>query len=92
MGIVNMLDAKSNLSRLVEQVESGQEKEIIIARNGKPAARLVPLAPPSKPKRKLGLLAGRYPDFTLEEFDQANADIIALFGGAQKPPRRRARP
>ena len=38
-----MLEAKSTLSKLVEKVESGAEKEIIIARNGKPAARLVPL-------------------------------------------------
>ncbi|MDZ4842670.1 MAG: type II toxin-antitoxin system Phd/YefM family antitoxin [Hyphomicrobium aestuarii] len=40
---VNMLEAKSNLSRLVEAVESGAEREIVIARNGKPAARLVPI-------------------------------------------------
>lgn len=89
MGIVNMLDAKTNLSRLVEQVESGQEKEIIIARNGKPAARLVPLAAKHKPKRKLGMLAGRYPDFTLEEFDRANGDISTLFGIPRKPARSR---
>jgi len=43
MTTVNMLDAKSNLSRLVEAIESGAEREIIIARNGKPAARLVPI-------------------------------------------------
>jgi len=43
MTTVNMLEAKSNLSRLVEAVESGAEREIIIARNGKPAAMLVPI-------------------------------------------------
>ena len=41
MPIVNMLEAKSNLSRLVEAVETGAEAEIVIARNGKPAAKLV---------------------------------------------------
>ena len=41
MQIVNMLQAKSSLSRLVEAIEQGQEREIIIARNGRPAARLV---------------------------------------------------
>ena len=40
MRTVNMLDAKTNLSRLVEAVESGDESEILIARNGKPVARL----------------------------------------------------
>lgn len=46
MSVVNMLHAKSNLSRLVEAVESGAEDEIIIVRNGKPAARLAPIALP----------------------------------------------
>jgi antitoxin (DNA-binding transcriptional repressor) of toxin-antitoxin stability system len=41
-----MFEAKSNLSRLVEALESGAEAEIIIARNGKPAARLVPIGKP----------------------------------------------
>ena len=41
MTTVNMLDAKTRLSRLVEAVESGAETEIIIARNGKPAAVIV---------------------------------------------------
>lgn len=41
MPVVNMLDAKTNLSKLVDAVESGAEDEVIIARNGKPAAKLV---------------------------------------------------
>ncbi len=44
MTTVNMLEAKTHLSRLVEAIESGAETEIIIARNGKAAARLTPLA------------------------------------------------
>mgnify|MGYP003583703293 CR=1 FL=1 len=40
---VNMLEAKSSLSRLVEAVEQGQVPEVVIARNGRPVARLVPL-------------------------------------------------
>ena len=39
---MNMLEAKTNFSCPVEALESGAETEIIIARNGKPAARLVP--------------------------------------------------
>ncbi|MCB1993661.1 MAG: type II toxin-antitoxin system prevent-host-death family antitoxin, partial [Geminicoccaceae bacterium] len=38
-----MLEAKTQLSKLVEAVESGAEAEIVIARNGKPAAKLVPI-------------------------------------------------
>ncbi|HZZ36853.1 MAG TPA: type II toxin-antitoxin system prevent-host-death family antitoxin [Caulobacteraceae bacterium] len=77
MTTVNMLDAKNSLSRLVEAVESGAESEIIIARNGKPAARLVPLE--AKPKRvRLGLAKGKFalPD----DFDRDNAEIARLFG------------
>jgi len=44
MRAVNMLQAKSSLSRLVEAIEQGQEREIVIARNGRPAAKLVPKA------------------------------------------------
>ncbi|HEX4916341.1 MAG TPA: prevent-host-death protein, partial [Limnobacter sp.] len=41
MHTVNMLQAKSSLSRLVEDIEMGRKSEIIIARNGRPAAKLV---------------------------------------------------
>jgi antitoxin (DNA-binding transcriptional repressor) of toxin-antitoxin stability system len=51
MTTVNMLEAKTHLSRLVEAIESGAETEIIIARNGKPAARLTALAPKKKTLR-----------------------------------------
>ena len=58
MGTVNMLEAKSTLSRLVEAIESGEETEIIIARNGRPAARLVPLVTTAVGKR-IGVAKGR---------------------------------
>ncbi|MBU6372919.1 MAG: type II toxin-antitoxin system Phd/YefM family antitoxin [Alphaproteobacteria bacterium] len=44
MSIVNMLDAKTNLSRLVDALERGDETEVVIARNGKPVARLTAFA------------------------------------------------
>lgn len=54
-----MLEAKSSLSRLVEAIESGAESEIIIARNGRPAARLVPLVTTATGKR-IGVAKGRF--------------------------------
>ena len=39
MPTVNMLEAKTHLSKLVDSLESGQETEIIIARNGRPRSR-----------------------------------------------------
>lgn len=49
---VNMHEAKTHLSRLVERVEGGEE--IVISRAGKPAAKLVPVPQPKPGKRKLG--------------------------------------
>lgn len=53
---VNIHDAKTHLSRLVDEVASGAE--IIIAKAGKPMARLMPLSAPVR-KKQLGLLKGR---------------------------------
>ncbi len=83
MPVVNMLEAKTTLSKLVEAVESGAESEIVIARNGKPAARLVPLAQPEK-KLRLGLLAGKYPPMDFEKFQALDAEIEAMFLGKEK--------
>ena len=79
MPIVNMREAKSQLSRLVASLESGAEEEIIIARNGKPAARLAPIASPAKAGKRLGLLAGQYVTVSQEDFDADNEEIARLF-------------
>ena len=80
MPTVNMLEAKTSLSRLVEAVESGAETEIIIARNGKPAAKLVAVDQPKRGKRKLGMFPDAFPDFTLEEWNATDAEVAKLFG------------
>jgi antitoxin (DNA-binding transcriptional repressor) of toxin-antitoxin stability system len=80
---VNMLQAKSSLSRLVEAVESGVEAEIIIARNGKPAAKLVALDRVPKRKRRLGLAAGKYPPLDYEAFQALDAEVAALLYGSE---------
>ncbi|MBZ0086795.1 MAG: type II toxin-antitoxin system Phd/YefM family antitoxin [Thermomonas sp.] len=56
MPAINIHEAKTHLSRLVEQAAAGQE--ITIAKAGKPMARLVPLEATVRPKT-LGLLAGK---------------------------------
>lgn len=54
--IVNVHEAKTHFSRLLEQAHAGQE--VILAKAGKPYARLVPLAVESG-QRRPGRLAGR---------------------------------
>lgn len=74
---VNVHDAKTRLSKLLEAVEAGEE--IVIARAGKPVARLVPFQPTKAP-RQLGLLKGRFkvpPDFDAP----LSGDVLALFEG-----------
>jgi prevent-host-death family protein len=77
MSTTNILDAKSNLSRLVQAVESGAEAEIVLARNGKPVARLVPLAKAPVGKR-IGLLEGKFK--APKDFDADNDAVARLFG------------
>ncbi len=78
MTTVNMLEAKSNLSKLVEAVESGAEKEVIIARNGRPAAKLVPITQADK-RPLLGIAKGLFevPD----DIDGLNEEIAKMFYG-----------
>ena len=76
MDTVNIHEAKTHLSRLVEEVAAGAE--VVIAKNGVPRARLVPL---ERVRRlRFGVLKGklRYPD----DFDgPLPAGVLALFEG-----------
>lgn len=60
MPMVNMHDAKTQLSKLVEAVEKGEVDEVIIARNGRPAARLTSMRPQAKPERRIGIAKGLF--------------------------------
>ena len=76
MEAINIHQAKTHLSRLVEEVAAGAE--IVIAKNGVPRAKLVRLDAPRS--LKFGMLKGkiRYP----EDFDAPlPAEAIALFEG-----------
>jgi prevent-host-death family protein len=56
MPTVNLHEAKTHFSRLVDRAAAGEE--IIIAKAGKPVAKLVPLTSHDRPKRRLGALEG----------------------------------
>jgi prevent-host-death family protein len=71
--VVNVHEAKSALSRLLREVEGGGS--VVIARHGRPVARLVPF---EAPPRRLGVLAGEFevPD----DFDEPLPDeVLAAF-------------
>lgn len=69
--IVNVHEAKTHLSRLLEQAHAGQE--IILAKGGKPYARLVPLAGTPSGRRP-GRLAGRLGDAFFEPLPESELD------------------
>jgi prevent-host-death family protein len=74
--IVNMHEAKSTLSRLVEQVARGEE--VVIARAGKPVAKLVKY---EQEPRRLGFLDGKI--WIAPDFDEPYEELIALFEGTE---------
>jgi prevent-host-death family protein len=78
MPTVNMLEAKSSLSRLVNAVETGAETEIVIARNGRPAAKLVPVAR-GDARQRIGIAKGQF--VVPKTIDEDEPRIAALFAG-----------
>jgi len=73
--MVNVYEAKTQLSQLLNRVERGEE--IVIARNGHPVARLVPI--PVRPDRIPGLFAGKF--VIADDFDEFTAqDEIDWYG------------
>ena len=72
---VNMHEAKTNLSKLVELASKGEE--IVIAKAGKAVAVLKPYKPMQN-KRKPGLLAGKPLD--MSGFEEADKEIEKFFG------------
>ncbi len=71
---INIHEAKTHLSRLVDRAAAGEE--IVIARAGKPLARLVAYAPPAKP-RTLGTARGQI--WIAPDFDEVDEEITRLF-------------
>lgn len=72
----NIHEAKTHLSRLVERAANGEE--IIIAKAGKPMAKLVPYHEEKKP-RKPGCWKGKV--WIADDFDELPEDIMAAFRG-----------
>jgi len=76
--VVNVAEAKASLPELIERAASGEE--IILARAGKPRAKLVPLGPDPKGLRVPGKGKGRFR--TKKSFDEPLPDaIVADFEG-----------
>ncbi|MBI2688610.1 MAG: type II toxin-antitoxin system prevent-host-death family antitoxin [Acidobacteria bacterium] len=78
MIVRNIPEAKAELSALVEAVQRGDE--VILAKAGKPVARITSFQGPTKP-RKPGALAGQI--WMAGDFDELPDDIAEAFGAAK---------
>lgn len=76
MALIGMHEAKTRLSQLVQRAESGED--IVIARNGKPVARLVPVASTASLASIRGAWRGRVS--IADDFDDLPDDIAEAFG------------
>lgn len=81
MPVVDMMQAKRGLSQLIEAVESGAEQEIVIARHGRPAAKLVAVGTKTVSQR-IGVAKGKF--VVPATIDEDEAHIAALFSGHGK--------
>lgn len=79
---VNIHQAKTHLSRLLQRVAGGEE--VTIAHAGVPVARLVPIERPQG-KRKLGVDQGKI--WIAEDFDAPSNELETLFEGEGQPMR-----
>lgn len=78
MDPINVYQAKTKLSELLDRAAAGEE--IVISRHGRPIARLVAYRPPARKRRKLGQLAGK--GWMAEDFDAPLPDdVLADFEG-----------
>ena len=81
MHTVSLFDAKTHLSRIVEELTIGQEQEVVISRHGKPMVRVVPVVARDV-SRRVGIAKGKFA--VPEDIDAANPEIALLFAAERK--------
>lgn len=76
MAQVNLYEAKTNLSSLVDRAAAGED--IVIAKSGKPLVRMVPVEQPKA--RRVPANVGKI-TYIADDFDELDPEIVALFEG-----------
>lgn len=79
MKLVNVYEARGQFSKLLDEAEAGEE--IVIARNGTPVVRLVPVRPP---QRRVGRWQGQVAEVSDEAWSEADAAVSAVFDASLK--------
>ena len=76
---INMLEAKTDLSKWIKKLENREEDVVVLARNGNPVAQLTLIPQPAKSKR-IGIAKGKF--IIPKDFDQWDDEITDMFEGA----------
>lgn len=78
MHTVSLFDAKTHLSRIVEELLTGREDSVVVSRRGRPVVKIVPIRKTDSSTR-IGVARGRFevPD----NIDALNPVIVDLFSG-----------
>lgn len=79
--VVNVYEAKTNMSKLMRLLESGQEKEIIVCNRGTPVLRWVRINNALPETRPFGVLKGKYPRVDPASFFELDEEIASEFEG-----------
>lgn len=75
---MNVLEAKTNFSKIIAMLERKEEKEVIIARAGKPVAKVILYDEPKTFDDIFGIAKGKI--WISEDFDEPDDDIARMFG------------
>ena len=76
---VNMFQAKTDLSKLIKSLEDEEHKSIVIARNGKPVAKLTLCDASDTGRIELGKFEGKF--HVPDDIDECNDEVLALMEG-----------
>lgn len=76
---VNMLEAKTNFSKLIRLLENKEEDEIIVCRDNVPVAKIIRFEKPQS--KRIGVAEGKHRSISLEEFNSLNEEIAKEFYG-----------
>lgn len=79
--VVNVYEAKTNMSKLMHLLQSGQEKEIIVCNRGTPVFRWVPVSGVNKESRPFGIYKNKYPKTSDGDFFALDEEIASEFEG-----------
>lgn len=78
MKYISVYEAKTQLSKYISMLESKQKDSIVICKNGKPVAELIPFV--ERKERRLGVAKGMWRDVSEEEFNDFDMFSLLIAG------------